>query len=206
MEAKIIIDYGSNRFTDAALSLKADNVVEKMKNNGNFPEAETLTTNVATSNDSYKQALARQSSGGKEATAYKRQCRLTLEKALRQLAAHVQTAAQGDEIKILSSGFDIRKKPSPIGVLPKPTLTIKVGHNHGSLDLLCTSLNGAKAYEFRYTEAPVNDESQWTIRTNSKSMLSLSELKCGQEYAFSAAGVGASSLRVWSEVVTSYVL
>ena len=206
MITKVLINFGTNRYSDASLAIKANLIVERLTNNPYFPDSEAYITAISEANAAYKQALSQQASMGKEGTLIKRNCRTVLESAMRQGAAYVQLTSGGEDTKIITSGYDVRRKPSPIGPLAKPVLQIRPGVNSGTLDLTCTPLTGARSYEFRYALMPISDDSPWNVVSSTKASLHLTGLSSGKEYAFNAAGVGSSNERVWSKMVMSFVM
>ena len=206
MVTKVLINFGTNSYSDASLAIKANLILVRLSNNPYFLDAEPYLTAISEANVAYKQALTQQASMGKEGTLIKRNCRTALETALRQGAAYVQLTSGGEDTKIITSGYDVRRKPSPIGPLAKPVLQIRPGVNSGTLDLTCTPLSGARSYEFRYALIPVDDDTMWHVMNSTKATLHLTGLLSGREYVFNAAGVGSSSERVWSKMVMSYVM
>jgi len=126
---------------------------------------------------------------------------------LQKLADYVQVASGGDEAIILSSGFDVCKKPSTIGPLDKPeNFKVAMGKNRGSVLLSCDVVNHAQFYEFEYTEGPATSNSVWTKVTITKHKLLIDGLISGKEYTFRVAGAGSDPSRVWSDTITTFVV
>ena len=79
--------------------------------------------------------------------------RVDLEEILRSIALNVQDISQSDEVKILSTGFDINRKAAPVGVLGQ-VVNVQVNQSKipGSLDVTWDVLEHAKSYILRYAK------------------------------------------------------
>lgn len=119
----------------------------------------------------------------------------------------MQTTSDGDEAIILSSGFDVNKKPKTVGVLDKPVnFVVKPGKNRGSINASCDKVESANFYELEFTETPVTASSIWRQRSFTKSKGDIDGFTSGVEYAFRMCGAGSNPTRVWSDIITSFVL
>lgn len=204
---KVIRDFSTSRYTDLELSAKATHVVEQMTGNAHFPtpvpQLETLTSN----NANFIEALNKAVGGSKEDTVIKNNIRKMVETLLKRLADYVQITSDGDEAIILSSGFDVNKKPTAIGPLPKATgLEVKPGDNKGTMLANCNVIPSASFYEFEYTEAPIAPNCIWIVKTTTKHRLLIEGLTSGKQYAFRVAGAGSDPSRNWSDEIYSFVL
>jgi hypothetical protein len=204
---KVSTDFSSHRYTDKELNLKVDSIIVDMTGNAYFPNPTPTLAVVKECNDRFTASLVKMEDGTKQDTANKKKNRAELEDLMQQLALNVQLVSGGDEAIILSAGFEVNRKAAPVGMLAKPTnLKVKAGENKGSLVITWDPVERATFYEFKYTDAPSNGSSIWTMVTTTKHKFLLSELTSGKQYAVKVAGAGASSSRVWSDEVTSYVL
>jgi hypothetical protein len=205
--AKVSKDLSSNRYTDADLNVKAGHIVTSMTDNANFQNPNPALEVVSTANTDYKEGLDKSQSGNKSDTVNKNNLRATLVLLLQQLADFVQTASGGDEAIILTSGFDVTKKPSTVGVLDKPdNFKIVMGANKGSVVASCDVVNHAQFYEFEYVEGTPTASSVWIKLTSTKHKLLIENLVSGKEYTFRVAGAGSDLSRVWSNTITTFVV
>jgi len=205
--AKISKDFSTGKYADSDFTIKAGHIVEKMTDNTNFATPEPALANLTAANNALLAAMAKVQSGNREDTVIKNNCRTALETLLKSEADYVQRISNGDEAIILSSGFDVNKKPGTVGQLAKPTnLAVKPGDNRGTLLVSCDVVENASFYEFDYTEAPVTADSVWTQKTTTKHKLLIEGLASGKQYTFRVAGAGSDPSRVWSDDVSSYVL
>lgn len=131
---KVSLDFSTNQYSDAELSIKASTVIRSLDGNTNFP---TLAANVAslkTSTATFDESLAKMGEGNKQITAAKNIARANLVEILCETGRLVQNISKGDEVLILSSGFDMNRKPTPIDILDQPgNLAVKPGKISGSL-------------------------------------------------------------------------
>ncbi|MBV5282980.1 MAG: fibronectin type III domain-containing protein [Paludibacter sp.] len=119
----------------------------------------------------------------------------------------MQTISDGDRNIILSTGYDVNKKWSKVGPLSKPTnFKLKQGSNKGSIYLVCDPIAGASIYEVEYTEGIPTPNSLWMKQTSTRRKITIDGLISGKQYTFRMAGGGSHPSRIWSEVISSYVL
>jgi hypothetical protein len=194
-------------YKDAELEQKAQHIVQSLTGNSNFSTPNPSLADVQTAINKYGDALSKAVDGSKQDTAVKNQARADLESLLHDLGLYVQLTGKDDPSIILSSGFDISKTPSPVGILPKPNgFSVSPSASKGSIDLSTNAINGAKTYQYEYTDAPISAASIWHVVTNTSTAVTINNLQSGKEYAFRVAGVGSDPTRVYSDVVTSFVL
>jgi hypothetical protein len=205
--SKVSKDFSTGKYTDAGLSSKANYIVDQMTDNPAFATPTPPLKDVTDANNEYISALGKVEYGSKADTVIKNNLRAALIVLLKLLADYVQTTSNGDEAIILSSGFDVNKKPATVGELDKPTgFSVKPGNNKGSIMLSCYAVNNANFYEFEYMELPVTANSVWIQKTTTKSKLVIDGLISGKQYNYRVAAAGSDPSRVWSDEISSYVL
>jgi hypothetical protein len=205
--SKVIRDFSTNRYTDPELSGFAAHIVELMNGNTHFPTPNPLLTTITGANTDFIEAINKATGGSKEDTVIKNNCRKVVETLLKHEADYVQTTSDGDEAIILSSGFDVNKKPGVVGPLPKATgLELKPGDNKGTMQAECNVVPNASFYEFEYTEAPMVPNCIWIVKTSTKHKILIEGLTSGKQYVFRVAGAGSDSSRNWSDEIHSFVL
>jgi hypothetical protein len=177
---------------------KSRHILSKFTGNPSFPNPVPMLPEfekrIKALSSVYKAALNR-------GTTEKKLMRLALAnlmKALGSLAAYVQTASGGDPALILSSGFDVKKSRSPVGILPAPlNLRGKLGVHPGEILLLWGGVKNKKLYRIQINAHP-GDESQWKEYVFiSKNRRLIKGLASGTSYQFriacmSTAGIGSN--------------
>ena len=145
--------------------------------------------------------------GGKQLTIEKKNARLNLESAMNTAAYQVQDLSGGDEQLIMSAGFDVKRKPAPVGILERPTnVTAKEGPSRGSLEISWDVVPYAYIYEVKYTESPSNTESKWSQTSSTKHRIVINGLTRGKAYVIQVAAAGSNPERIWSDEIISYVM
>ena len=205
--SRVIVDFSTTKYTDARLYTRANHILDKMYGNPHFVDLQPLLITLREATTTYIAALAKTQSSSKENTALKNQAREALIVLLKQIAGRVQTISDGDRNIILSSGYDVNKKWSKVGPLSKPTnFKLKQGNNKGSIYLVCDPIAGASIYEVGYTEGIPTPNSIWMKQTSTRRKITIDGLISGKQYTFRMAGGGSHLSRIWSEVLSSYVL
>jgi hypothetical protein len=206
-DAKVLINFSSSTYTDLGVANKASNITEQMTNNPNFPIPLKELDDMTMANTAYQISLNKIENGTKEDTVIKNQNRLTLEKAMRNLALYVQVKSNGNEAIILNSGFDVAGKHVPVGKLPKPEgFGVKVDVAKGTVVVYCASIANASFYEVEYAEAVADGTRNWTKLTTTKHKLEITGLTSGKQYVFRMTGAGSNPTRMWSDEIATYVI
>ena len=206
-KAKVCVDFSKHNYPDKTLNVKSTTITEDLTNNPNFPTLADKVALLKSKNEKFGELLAKVENGNKQMTAEKNQARVDLEDILRSIALNVQDISQGDEVKILSTGFDINRKAAPVGVLGQ-VVNVQVNQSKitGSLNVTWDVLPKAKSYIIRYAKSPVNADNLYQYATSTKHKLSIDNLEPGSKYIVQVAGVGTDPQRVWSvEVVSCFV-
>lgn len=194
------MDYSSNRFSEQELSVKATTIGDDLTNNPSFPTLAEAATAIKAKNASFITLLSKMSEGNKQLTIEKNQVRQELEDLLGSTAVKVQDISGGNELLILSAGFDVKRKPAPVGLLDRPAnVTANPGPTRGSLEISWDVVPNAYIYELQYTEAPSNGDSKWMRVSNTKHKMVIDNLVRGKAYAIQVACAGSDPRRVWSD-------
>lgn len=120
-----------------------------------------------------------------------------------ELAAYVEKVADGDEEKILLSGFEVAgSTKAPVGPMPKVEgLSATQGEAEGEIDLQWTPVRrGLRIYEI---ESAPEASGPWTyLEGATKSSITLTGLTSGKRYWFRVKATGTSGSGAPSESVT----
>lgn len=141
---------------------KAKAIVQKMTGNTNFatpvPALSGITAAIAKLEGSYEAAI----DGGKSKKAAMRIDEDALVNLVKQLAAYVQDISGGDEVKILSSGFELSGGRSPALVPDAPGDVRITAEGDGKITVRWNPVKFAKAYLLQVSDTP-DVEDSWTI-------------------------------------------
>jgi len=200
------INLGFGKYTDAQLLVKSQAIHTAMTGNTNFPTPTPTLAAVQTAIDDYATALSAAQEGGKTNVATKNVKKGELIDVLVSLGNYVTFTADGDEVKLVSSGFPVQKQKEPSPPLEKPEI-IKVedGGNSGELLVTISAVKGARTYVYQYTKDPLNDANEWTGQNSTLTKFSFNELESGKKYWCRVLAYGINEQVVYSDPVSRIV-
>jgi hypothetical protein len=198
---------GFSTYTDDEFGNKTSHVEVCMTDNAYFPDADPLLVNLRSCNSIFNTTNAKTNNNTKEGTAAKRQARSNADDCLKAVAAHVQMNGKNDPVILLSSGFDLQKAKTPIGVLDKPeNLRAKhVDGIEGSVKLMIAPVAKANGYLWLYAETPITDASTWVSALTTAATITLA-LKNRTEYTFKVTATGSDPTQTFSNKLTFFVV
>jgi len=206
-KTKVILDYSTNRYTDSEFGVKTSTIATSLADNPNFESLKDRAAEIKAQGDTYRGWLDRMQEGSKQVTLAKNESRKLLEETLNDTGIKIQDLSGGDEKLILSTGFDVRRKPTPVGELERiEKVVAKAGSSRGTLEISWDVVPNAYMYEIEYTEAPSADNSKWLRVSTTKRKIVINELTRGKAYAIRVAAAGSDPGRVWSDEIISYVM
>lgn len=188
--------------SDAELLTFSQQHILAMAGNASFPTPMPDAPTFQTLHDEFEvaldeAALALQECEEKAATLAAK--RAALEGGFNERAGYVESASHGVEAVILSSHFDVRTPPTPVGPLPAPVdFLATMGDMEGEIDLVWSSVYGAKSYVVQCS--PYATPRVWAqITVVTKSKTTVSGCTPGEKSAFRVAAVGAAGQGPWSD-------
>ena len=142
-----------------------------------------------------------EANGGRSEHQAKRVADAELRALVKQLGAYVQNVSAGDKDIILSSGFAVVKKGSPVGELPPPkSLGAKLTNMTGRVALQWEREYGADMHHVYMSTT--NDPLEWElIGVTTKSRFDADTLKPGTFYWFAVTAIGAAGESSKSDVL-----
>ncbi len=186
---------------------KAKNIVVKMTGNTNFttpaPSLASITTAINKLESSYELAI----DGGKSKKAAMRIDEASLDALLTQLAAYVQDITVGDELKILSSGMELKSSPvaSQIPEIPGD-IQVVLKRNEGEVSLKWKAVKRVAAYLLQINDKHDN-ENTWTLYDAcTKASYTGGEFESSSIKWFRIAALGAKGKSLWSQPVKVTIL
>ena len=195
---------GFERYRDTDLETKARFIVECMEDNPSFPTPVPILSTVSNAISTYVIALRDAESGAKTAVARKNEERAALETLLVKLSFYVEATANNNEVVLLSSGFNLAKDRTPVGILPKPHGFSATPTEKGVILLKLLPIHRAINYQYEYRLANTNDP--WSLQLHTKSNLKIWGLQSGLAYEFRVTAIGTDPHRVYSDIISSFVI
>lgn len=164
------------------------NVLACLTNNALFPTPDVALAEVKAAVDKLSASDLAARDGGRTAIATRNADEKAADELFHILAAYVDRIASGDEVKILSSGFQITKQP----VAPqKAPLTVLDGANSGSVKLMAKAIDKAGSYIWQMAKGtqPAAEEGWSQIGITTQASFELKDLEVGGKYYFRVAAV-----------------
>ncbi len=204
-KAKIVLG-GIEQMADPVFETLSQSIYASMLGNDYYPTPLPALTVVDEAVNAYSDALvAALQTKGKNEVALKNQARETLTDLLGQLANSVMATANGDRVKLTSSGFPIGKEGETITLLKPENIQITDGVNPGELMVKVKAVKGAKGYAHQYTPDPLTATSEWKQVLSTSCKCTITGLTPGQKYWCRVAAFGAYGQLVYSDVISRVV-
>jgi hypothetical protein len=203
-KGSVIIDYG--RDPDNELDNYAQSVYNALFSNPNFVWGEGVLASFLTNINDYANKLEIAKNGSTLDTAIKNAAKLVLTDQMRVLATEVNRQANGDILKLQSSGFTLAKERAKTGILPKPTgFKVKSGTNSG--DILCDVDANTDADMYFFYSAPVPapaNINDWRLTPSTTRKKNISGYTPGKQYEFKCAYKGSDDALAFSDSIFLY--
>ena len=201
---RVLNNYG--KLPDANLNQKAIDVKNGLTNNPNFTPALPSLANLIALQEAFETALAMVASRDRVKIAEKNQARLSLVQCLSQLALEVNAQANGDRVKLLSSGFDIANaSESNTSITPPADFKITEGLNSGELKFSCKKVLYAICYAFDYTDELPPEDTKWMSISASTRELTIKGLRSGTRIYGRIKAIGTKGQEASSEILSKIV-
>ena len=188
-DKKALIDF--SRYRDNDLFVKGTHIYDSLDGNLSFPGLAPKLPNLQTVLDEYSPALAAADGGSKLDIAVKNEKRAALIEVLREIGDDVNDEADGDETKIVSSGYDMSKEKEPIGTLPPPEdMDLEFGADPGEMIVKLPAPPREADYLVLFAQDPMPaDDRDWHQQFSTTSKIELSGLESGKKYWFKGSYV-----------------
>lgn len=120
--------------------------------------------------------------------------RVQMDIYLNARAAYVQSASNGNVNAIVSSGFEVRSAPTPVGPLQAPTaLLLDLNGTAGVMFLSWKSVANARGYNIQCSPADTMERNWQPYETTTTARYKCDGMTLGQTYAFRIAAIGGST-------------
>jgi hypothetical protein len=167
-----------------------------------FPNPTPALATISAEIDNYVNLLQLSANEGKVSIALKNKSKQILLQMLSQLADYVNMTAQGNEVVLTKSGYDLSKIPEPIIMKAPEGLVVRDGSNNGELVLKFKRVKGALSYLYQYTTDPLLSESSWVSTAATTTSFTFTGLTKCVNYYCRVAAIGCKNQLVNSIVVS----
>ena len=173
------------RFSEAKILAFSDAVIAALSKNDNFPTAATLLAELVTAQQVYSTALSSAKDGGRVQAAEKNVAKAAVIAVLDQLCSLVTFVADGNRVKLLSSGFDISKEIAvPVVIEPAKNVIINYGASSGEMHVVVKGAKGHKGLVYEYALATEKNEiaadSNWISYPSSSTQCTIVNMPVGR--------------------------
>jgi len=185
-KVKVLLDF--IRFAIAEKIAFYRTVITDLTDNDTFPSPDASLTDAKAAVDALENSSIAAKDGSRTAISIMHDNESKADAIFRTLASYVDRKADGDETKILSSGFHISKQPVTI---QKAALTAYDGVNSGCVKLVAKAVDKAGAYIWQMAKDTLPEiENQWINLGNStQSNFEISGLIVASKYYFRVAAI-----------------
>lgn len=199
---------GTKGLSVADLISKALVLEVHMMGNPNFPNAGPFVAAVTAAREALEVAMVDAMDGGRSAHGNQRALKQRLKDAITRLQLHVSNVANGDAVKLLSSGLALRKPPLKLGPLPAPLRLVAVhGIHQGELHLRWVPVHGARIYEVFINEGDPDNAADWrSVGFVSHAHFEFQGLASLRYYWFRVRALGAAGASPFSDPARSVVI
>ncbi|MBB4118809.1 hypothetical protein GGR32_001089 [Mesonia hippocampi] len=198
---KILTNFSRNK--TSLLLEKASSIVKQMTGNPNFENPIPSLAEIEAAINILNEANIAAQDGNKTAKIIRDEKHANLASMLYRLALYTEMQASDNLAILSSSGFSLRKRPEPIGILEKPKgFNVQPTHK-GSIKLKLSAIRGAKSYLYLYKK---ETDENWTTLVGTSTNISINNLESGVAYLFKVAGVGSAKEQVFSNPIKSFIL
>jgi hypothetical protein len=186
---------------------KARKILTDMTGNLAFPTPLPTLMVLAALIDALSLAYDNALGGGKVQKKLMRIALKDLMDALKIMLGYVQSVSEGDETMILSTGFDLKRSRTPVGILPPPVNVRSVfGFVPGQIIIRWAGVKKKLIYKIQINDTP-GDETKWIdITYIGKIRLVVSGLITDHLYSFRIATISADGIGPYSDVTSHKAL
>ncbi|MBL7981919.1 MAG: fibronectin type III domain-containing protein [Flavobacteriales bacterium] len=195
MQTVFIVKLGLEGLTPTALVEKGRNLVKSCTGNTNVTLPVDFLTDLGAACTALEQAnIAVRDNGGRQDHLIRDGRVRNVEDLIRELAGYVQAQCGGDKEKMASTGFGVRRQPTPVGVLDAPgNLRARRGKLPGEIHVIWDGVYARLLYGLYYTEGDPKDESSWKLLVQtSKNRYTATGLTSDKVYFFRVQAIGAA--------------
>ena len=185
-------------YNDADFLAFARNVVFNMQNNPHFPDPVPPLDTISELVNQFSDSLTDAATKNIVDITLKNQLRKQLEHQLGRLALYVMYVADESDAILVSSGYNLTKKPVGNKLETPQQPTLRSGLNSGDITGMIKAVKGAKYYLFEITSGALTGDSVWEMHSCSRRKYTFTNLTPGQKYWVRIAVLGTGKQKAYS--------
>jgi hypothetical protein len=190
------------RKIDTDLIAFVRNVITMMTGSLIYPTPLPTLAILTTAVNGFETAVHEALDGGKVAIATRNAARVELLSLVRQLAAYVQGNCGADLVKLIGSGFEAVRAPSPVGILPPPgNQRLTLTNKSGELLLRFDKVDNAANYSIQTAADDIGPWKDEDLSTSTR--VTLTGLTPGKVYWARACANGSQGSSEWGGPATA---
>ncbi len=200
---KVLLDFVSLAPSPKVLAYR--NIIIKLTGNPFYLLPDVPVADLVLALGNLESAVIASADGSHTAKAFMREKELIADNAFRIEAAYVQRLSNGDEAKILSSGFEVAKQHTQH---QKPALAALDGPNSGSVKLVALPVIKTGSYNFQmYQGDDPEGEAGWvTVGQSTSATFVVTGLTVLTRYYFRYNAVTTQGVTDYCAPVLKYVV
>ncbi len=206
--ARALLNFTALGISADFLIALAPRVANNLKGNLFFPELEAKVADLLVQNQRYVEALSKAATGNRTDIQFANNQKVLLQELMKSICNTVNYIANGDRLKLTTTGFDLSKDFRTKNVLmPLSGFVVSAGDNAGELATSFKPQKGIQGTGVDYclTANPTQDTLWVTVANGRSSKIFLTELNPGATITLRAWATGARSQKVYSQNVTTVV-
>lgn len=201
----LVRDY--SKLSEANLDLKAQSIILALTANANFPATVPTLVNFTTVKTTYSTALGRAVNRDRNFIAQKSAAKTALLLNMKLLSINIESLAQGDKVKLISSGFELTSDGEPSPAIETPTdFILSDGLNAGEIKFSARGSKPVVSYLFQVSTDPViTEDSKWTSKASTSREFTFSNLPSRALIHGRVAAIGRNGQEAFTGVLTRVV-
>lgn len=196
------IKSGFSQLANDAFEAVCRLILVSLTGNVYFPEPVPPLETYSDAIENFSNLCSVAKDGTKNDKRLRDDARAVLNDLTKKLAQYVTIVADGDAIKLGTSGFPFVKSWQPTPPLAVPENLKLANSGSGKINVSVDAVANSKVYLIQFTKDPLTDSSQWTSINSSKRKLLVTGLTPGTTYWFRVAVLGVRGQITYSMVAS----
>lgn len=196
-----------SRLSSAQLAERARQHEQRMDGNAAFPTPTPTKAEITEAREALEEVMTEAMEGGRTASAKKRLRHKALMVLLTRLGDYVSSVADGNELAILSMGFEVRRTPQPAPEPAAPVgLLAEMNAHPGQALLRWSPERHALTYMVQVNRVSPDDANAWeNLGVVTGARFRARGLASARVHWFRVAAIGTKGMGPWSDVAHTLI-